>query len=74
MTTKQHVMRFMAAPAGRGLRVAAGLGLMAWSLRGGARWAVLGTVPLLAGALDVCLLGPVLGEPIRGADVRRQLN
>ncbi|GAA5534018.1 DUF2892 domain-containing protein [Deinococcus aluminii] len=73
MTTKEEFTHFMASPAGRGLRVVAGLGLIARGVRGGgAGWAVLGAVPLLAGAFDVCLLGPVLGEPFRGKDVRRE--
>lgn len=72
MTTREKFTRFMASPAGRGLRVVAGLGLMARGISGsGAGWTVLGAVPLLAGAFDVCLLGPVLGEPFRGTDVRR---
>lgn len=73
MTTKKTFTHFMARPAGRGLRVVAGLGLIARGVSGGgAAWAVLGAVPLLAGAFDVCLLGPVLGEPLRGQDVRRE--
>ena len=42
---------------------------------GGAGWilAVVGLVPLVAGALDVCLLGPVFHEPLRGAQVRGNL-
>lgn len=72
MTTSQTFAHFMASPAGRGLRVVAGLGLIARGVSGGgAGWALLGVVPLLAGALDVCLLGPALGEPIRGQNVRR---
>jgi hypothetical protein len=36
--------------------------------------AVVGLVPLLAGALDVCLLGPLFGLPLRGEAVRRKLG
>lgn len=73
MTNKEKFTHFMASPAGRGLRVVAGLGLIAWGVSGGGIvWAVLGAVPLLAGAFDVCLLGPLLGEPLRGVDVRRE--
>ena len=62
--------RFMANPAGRGIRVAAGLALMIAGLvigsAGGFVLAVVGLVPLLAGALNVCLVAPILKAPFSG--------
>jgi hypothetical protein len=37
---------------------------------GGIVLAVVGLVPLLAGLLDVCLIGVLFGAPLNGADVR----
>ena len=63
--------RFMSSASGRGLRVAAGLvligGGIALGSTGGWVIAVIGVVPLAAGALNVCLLGPLLGAPLHGA-------
>ena len=69
------LVRFMVSPAGRATRVAAGLGLVAWGLSrrespSGQTAAALGLVPLAAGALDVCALGPLLGTPLSGARAR----
>lgn len=68
-------LRFMVSPAGRATRVAAGLGLLALGLArrsstGGKATAVLALVPLGAGALDVCVLGPLLGAPLDGDAAR----
>lgn len=62
---------FMAKPAGRLLRIGAGLALIAggWSMRGqtaGTVLMVVGVVPLLAGVLNVCLLAPIIGAPFSG--------
>ncbi|MDY7230087.1 YgaP-like transmembrane domain [Hyalangium rubrum] len=69
---------FMASRPGRWIRILAGAGLVCGGLssgssRGGAV-ALLGLVPLMAGALDVCLLGPLFGHPWRGSDIRRGLG
>lgn len=66
---------FMSSPAGRALRVVAGIalilvGLMAMEGIWGIVVAVVGLVPLVAGALDVCLFGVLFGAPLRGKDVR----
>ena len=64
---------FMASPAGRAVRVVAGLVLVVLgALLGGAWWllAAIGLVPLLAGALDVCLLAPLFHRPLRAVDAR----
>ncbi|WP_425358308.1 YgaP-like transmembrane domain [Aeromicrobium marinum] len=60
---------FMNSPAGRLLRIVAGVamiivGLAAVGGAGGVVLAVVGVVPLLAGLLDVCLVGFL----IRGRD------
>lgn len=59
---------------GRAVRVAAGAGLIVTGLRRGdgrgRALAALGLVPLAAGAADVCLLGPLVGGPLRGQAFR----
>lgn len=68
-------VRFMVSPSGRALRVVAGVGLLASGLSrlhttAGKVTAALALVPLGAGALDVCVLGPVLGAPLDGPAAR----
>ncbi|HYI00061.1 YgaP-like transmembrane domain [Hyalangium sp.] len=69
---------FMASRTGRWLRILAGAGMVLGGLAAGssrgAVVAVAGLGPLMAGALDLCLLGPLFGHPIRGADIRRNLG
>lgn len=68
--------QFMASGAGRWLRIAAGIGLIAigsaWS---GAvtGWiaAAIGLIPLGAGRFDVCILSPLFGGPLSGGESRR---
>jgi hypothetical protein len=65
--------KFMASPAGRVVRVIAGVALiMVGALLGGGWWAVaaIGLVPLAAGALDVCLFNVLFGQPLSGKAVR----
>jgi hypothetical protein len=66
--------RFMASRAGRGVRVVAGLALIAVGIAvggmGGIVVAVVGVLPLAAGALDVCLFAPFIHVPLRGREVR----
>jgi len=67
--------QFMVTSAGRALRVVVGVALIVWgytqmSTTAGIVLMVIGLVPLIAGALDLCLLGPLLGGPLRGAAVR----
>jgi len=69
----------MAGWFGRAIRIAAGLALIGVGLflvKGawGAFLAIIGLVPLLAGAFDVCVLAPLLRVPFRGADVRKRVN
>jgi hypothetical protein len=68
--------KFMSSGLGRGVRIVAGLaliaiGLFAVSGVGGIILAVIGLVPLFAGILDVCLIGTLLFDtPLHGAEVR----
>ncbi len=68
--------KFMSSWWGRAIRIVAGAALIAFGYAvvggiGGIVLAVVGAVPLLAGLLDVCLIGWIfLGTPLRGADVR----
>jgi hypothetical protein len=66
---------FMASPAGRIARIVAGVILIVLGLvvGGAAGWilAIVGLVPIAAGAGNVCLLAPFLGAPFKGSDARR---
>ena len=65
--------RFMASTTGRTVRVIAGMALIVTGgMLGGGWWAiaVVGLVPLAAGALDVCLFNALFGQPLRGKAVR----
>jgi len=69
--------KFMSSGLGRGLRIFVGLALIVIGLfsvggTGGIILAVVGAVPLVAGALDVCLFAPLFGGPLKGADARAQ--
>lgn len=66
---------FMATATGRLLRIAAGLALIGWgwTMRGGTTGIVVilvGFVPVLAGALNVCFIAPIIGAPFSGRAVR----
>jgi hypothetical protein len=81
-TPREDIMAFvdssiaqhLASPLGRVIRASAGLALIAWSVqRGGTLGvvgAIVGLVPLAAGALDFCLLGPLFHAPFWGHDIR----
>ena len=65
--------KFMASATGRAIRVIAGLALVVIGLVAGGGWvalSVVGLVPLVAGAADVCLFGPLFGAPLKGSEVR----
>ena len=67
--------QFMSSGLGRGLRIVAGIILIAVGLAvvggtGGIVLAVIGLVPLLAGVFDVCLFAPLFSAPLKGVDVR----
>ncbi len=66
---------FLASGNGRLVRVAAGLLLVAWGILGlhgaaGIVVAVIGMVPLLAGAFDFCVFAPLFGAPLSGPKIR----
>lgn len=73
---RSGIAQFLSGPAGRGVRVVAGLALIAVGLGpvGGGMTgyiiAIVGLVPIAAGAFDFCLLGPLFKAPFRGADIR----
>ena len=62
--------RFMSSPFGRGIRILAGAVLIVVGLALGSAvgWviAVVGLLPIAAGAFNVCVLGPVFGAPFSG--------
>lgn len=67
--------QFLASPAGRWIRFIAGVALVAVGLGPiggtvGIVVAVIGLVPLLAGALDVCVFSALFGGPFAGAAIR----
>ena len=70
-------VRFMSSTAGRVTRIVAGLVLIIiGALIGGAGWiiSVVGLVPFIAGAVDVCVFAPLLKQPFSGKDVRARIG
>lgn len=69
---------FMASRTGRWTRMLVGASLVAGGLATdsvkGKMMAVVGLVPLLAGAFDVCLFGPLFGLPLKGEAIRRKVG
>ena len=68
------LFRFMASAAGRILRVVAGGALIAYGLLavGGSNGnliAVIGVLPILTGALNICVIAPLFGKPLSGSKV-----
>ena len=62
--------RFMSGPAGRLLRVVAGLALIGWGYGQrdttlGMILMVVGLVPLFAGILNLCLISALMGGPLK---------
>lgn len=69
------LIKFLASPAGRIIRILAGIALIVWGVYGlsgvtGVVVAVIGAVPLLAGVFDVCLFAPLFGAPLSGSKIR----
>jgi len=64
------IAQFMASPMGRIARVVLGVVLivLGFVLGGGAGIALIiaGLLPIATGALDVCLIAPIAGLPLRG--------
>lgn len=64
-------VKFMISPAGRALRVVAGIALILWGVWGlggavGIVVALVGAVPLLAGLFDFCVFAPLFGGHLSG--------
>ncbi len=62
---------WMATPLGRVLRVVAGgaliyLGLSVVQGLAGTILAAVGVVPIATGLVNVCLIGPLIGAPLKG--------
>jgi len=66
--------KFMASLYGRAIRIVAGLVLIAVGLYVQGTWGlvlgVVGAVPLLACAFDICLFAPFFGAPFSGTKMR----
>ncbi|MGB1110262.1 MAG: YgaP family membrane protein [Gammaproteobacteria bacterium] len=64
--------KLMATPFGRIIRILGGAALIAWGLAGvggsnGILIAVVGVLPILTGAFNICLIGPLFGAPLSGS-------
>lgn len=64
-------VEWMGTPLGRGLRVILGalliyVGLAVVQGVGGTLLAAVGVVPIATGMLNICLVGPLLGAPLKG--------
>jgi Inner membrane protein YgaP-like, transmembrane domain len=69
--------QFINSPAGRLMRLVVGIGLVGYGFThrtspSGLVLVVVGLIPLLAGAFDLCLISGLLGGPFRGARLRAQ--
>jgi len=63
------LIKFMSSGVGRLTRGLAGMALIIVGLMLGGGWlalSVVGLVPLFAGASNVCLLAPLMGQPLKG--------
>lgn len=68
-------LNFMSSSAGRIARVVAGLALVVVGIVAGGGWialAVVGLIPLAAGAFDVCLIAPLARMPFTGKAFRER--
>jgi len=66
--------RFMASAAGRLIRIVVGvvliwIGLTRMGGTGGWVLAIIGLLPIAAGGLNFCLLGPLMSAPFWGKDL-----
>jgi hypothetical protein len=71
--------RFLANTTGRVVRIVAGLLLIAIGIlgvQGTGGWilAIVGLVPLLAGAFDKCVFAPLFGLPFDGPKLRQKVK
>ncbi|WCO66324.1 DUF2892 domain-containing protein [Iamia majanohamensis] len=70
-------LTFMSSPAGRAVRIVAGLALVIAGIALGGGFlalSVIGLVPLAAGVFDVCLFAPLGHMPFSGRAFRRQAS
>lgn len=69
---------FLASRTGRWLRIVTGAGMVLGGLASGtsrgAAVALVGLAPLIAGTLDLVLIAPLFGLPLRGEALRRELG
>lgn len=73
------LFRFLANTTGRVVRIVAGLLLIAIGLlwvHGTSGWilAIIGLVPLLAGAFDKCVFAPLFSLPFDGSQLRNKVK
>ncbi len=71
------VLRFFGSTPARVVRVAAGGRLIPIGLRRAAPWralAAVALVPLAAGVLDLCLIGPLVRLPFDGKALRERCD
>jgi hypothetical protein len=66
--------KLMATPAGRGIRIVAGIALIVLGLFvigdiAGIVLAIIGIAPILAGGLNICLIAPIIGAPFSGKEI-----
>ena len=71
--------RFIAGPAGRLIRIIAGVALIViglWLVQGVVGWilVIVGLVPLLAGIFDRCVFAPLFSLPFDGPGLRQTLS
>jgi hypothetical protein len=69
------IIKFLASTAGRWTRGIVGIALVVVGIVLGGWWwilAIVGAV-VLAGALDFCILAPLLGKPFSGRKLRASL-
>lgn len=64
--------KLMASAFGRTARVLAGAGIIAWGLLGvgdtnGLIVAAVGVLPILTGVMNICIVAPLMGAPLKGA-------
>lgn len=67
------VLDAIASQPGRAARVGVGLALVSYGLNAGGRrrlLAIAGLLPVVAGAADICVLGPLAGRPSGGPAFR----
>ena len=73
------VFQFLAGPAGRVVRVVAGVVLIVIGIAvvggvGGWILAIVGLIPLVAGVFDWCFFAPLFGLPFLGPRLRETLE